>query len=70
MKAINSILSLILIFISGYLLIFQIEDLMFGFMALLGSIIFFCFAALEEQKQEIERLRSKLLKSRGGFEIK
>jgi uncharacterized membrane protein HdeD (DUF308 family) len=64
MKIINGILSTVLGAIAAYLF-FTAEtdiDLGIGFMALLMGIIFLCFMMLEENKEEVERLRQIILK--------
>ena len=62
MKIINGILSTVLSIIALYLMFTAKTniDLVYGFGALLISIIFMCFMIIEEQKQEVERLRKQI----------
>lgn len=61
MKHINRILSVVLSVMT--LVLFVTSRVEFGMLSLLLSIIFACFAILEEQKEEIERLRKKIMKN-------
>jgi uncharacterized membrane protein YhaH (DUF805 family) len=66
MKILNGLLSVILGIAAMYFMFFgptSNENLIIGFILLLGSIIFILFMILEEQKGEIERLRHILLRA-------
>ena len=68
MKTFNGIISVLLGFISLYLMFFKAQndqDIILGFGVLLMSIIFMCFMLLEERKEEVERLRHIIMKSKG-----
>lgn len=68
MKTFNGIISVLLGFISLYLMFFKAQndqDIILGFGVLLMSIIFMCFMLLEERKEEVERLRQIIMKSKG-----
>ena len=68
MKTFNGIISVLLGLASLYLMFFRAQnnqDIILGFGVLLMSIIFMCFMLLEERKEEVERLRQIILKSRG-----
>lgn len=64
MKTINSICSVLLGLVSIYLMITSDTTLLFGagFACLLMAIIFMNFVIMDEQKQEIERLRHIIMK--------
>lgn len=64
MKTINSICSVLLGLVSMYLMITSDTTLLFGagFACLLMAIIFMNFVIMDEQKQEIERLRHIIMK--------
>ena len=64
MKTINSICSVLLGLVSMYLMITSDTTLLFGagFASLLMAIIFMNFVIMDEQKQEIERLRHIIMK--------
>jgi hypothetical protein len=66
MKILNGSVSVILGIAAMYFMFFgptSNENLIIGFILLLGSIIFILFMILEEQKGEIERLRHILLRA-------
>ena len=68
MKILNGSVSVILGIAAMYFMFFgptSNDNLIIGFLLLLGSIIFILFMILEEQKGEIERLRHIILKSKG-----
>ena len=68
MKTFNGIISVLLGFISLYLMFVRAQndqDIILGFGVLLMSIIFMCFMLLEERKEEVERLRQIIMKSKG-----
>lgn len=64
MKTLNSICSVFLGLVAMYLMITSDTTLLFGagFACLLMAIIFMNFVIMDEQKQEIERLRRHILK--------
>jgi uncharacterized membrane protein len=65
MKILNGSVSMILGIASMYFMFFgptSNDNLIIGFLLLLGSIIFILFMMLEEQKDEVERLRKYLSK--------
>lgn len=64
MKIVNGIISVLLGVLSMYVMFFKATsdvELGIGFGILLMAIIFMCFMIMEEQKEEIEMLRRKLL---------
>jgi hypothetical protein len=66
MKILNGSVSVILGIAAMYFMFFgptSNDNLIIGFILLLGSIIFILFMILEEQKGEIERLRHILLRA-------
>jgi hypothetical protein len=68
MKIINGIISVLLGIGSMYMMFIKAEtdqDFIMGFGLLLMSIIFMCFMLLEERKEEVERLRHIIMKSKG-----
>ena len=68
MKVLNGIISVLLGIGSLYMMFIKAQnDVEFGigFGILLMSIIFMCFMLLEERKEEVERLRYQILKSKG-----
>lgn len=67
MKVVNGIISVLLGIGSLYMMFKAKTDAEFGigFGILLMSIIFMCFMIIEEQKEEVERLRYQILKSKG-----
>jgi hypothetical protein len=68
MKILNGSVSVILGIAAMYFMFFgptSNDNLIIGFLLLLGSIIFILFMMLEEQKDEVERLRHIILKSKG-----
>lgn len=63
MKLIHGILSSVLSVIALYLMFIKAQtnqDLIIGFGVLLMAIIFMCFMIMEEQKDEVERLRKRI----------
>jgi hypothetical protein len=65
MKILNGSVSMILGIAAMYFMFFgptSNDNLIIGFLLLLGSIIFMLFMMLEEQKDEVERLRKYLSK--------
>jgi hypothetical protein len=65
MKILNGSVSMILGIAAMYFMFFgptSNDNLIIGFLLLLGSIIFILFMMLEEQKDEVERLRKYLSK--------
>ena len=62
MKVINGIISVLLGVLALYLMITAKSnlDLTYMFVVLLMSIIFMCFMIIEEQKEEVERLRREM----------
>ena len=68
MKLFHGIISVLLGLTSLYLMFIEAktdQELIMGFVVLMGSIVFMCFMIMEEQKQDIERLRHTLLKMKG-----
>lgn len=67
MKILNGLLSMILGITSTYFMFFgptpSNDNLIIGFILLLGSIIFILFMIIEEQRDEIKELRHTLLKA-------
>jgi hypothetical protein len=66
MKILNGSLSVILGIAAMYFMFFgptSNDNLIIGFLLLLGSIIFMLFMILEEQKDEIARLKHTLLRA-------
>lgn len=61
MKHVHRILSVVMSVMT--LVLFVTSRVEFGMLSLLLSIIFACFAILEDQKEEIERLRKKIMKN-------
>ena len=59
MKVISRVLSVVLGILSVFLFVTSKvdNDLVIGFVVFLGSFIFLCFAIMDEQKEEIERLK-------------
>jgi hypothetical protein len=60
MKLLNGILSVLLGLGSIYMMFIKAEsnnDFIIGFLLLIMSAMFICFMIMEEQKEEIERLR-------------
>jgi hypothetical protein len=62
MKVINGIISVLLGLGALYLMLTAKSnlDLTYMFVVLLMSIIFMCFMIIEEQKEEVERLRREM----------
>ena len=68
MKMLNGIISVLLGLLSLYMMFVKAKnniDLGIGFGILLASIIFMCFMLLEESKEEVERLRQIIMRSKG-----
>jgi len=68
MKIINGIISVVLGFMSLFIMFVKAKsdvEMGVGFGVLLAAIVFMCFMIMEEQKQEVERLRGLILKSKG-----
>jgi Ca2+/Na+ antiporter len=64
MKIVNGFISVLLGVLSLYVMFFKAKsdvEIGIGFGLLLLAVIFLCFMMLEEQKEEIEMLRHKLL---------
>jgi ribose/xylose/arabinose/galactoside ABC-type transport system permease subunit len=64
MKIVNGIISVVLGLLSLYMMFVKAKndiDLGIGFGILLMAIIFMCFMLLEEQKEEVERLRKIIM---------
>lgn len=71
MKLVNGIISMILGIGSLYMMFIKAQtdqDFILGFGLLLMAIIFMCFMLLEEQKEEVERLRHTILRMKGIIE--
>ena len=62
MKVLNGIISVLLGVLALYLMFTSKsnQDLIYMFIVLLGAIVFMCFMIMEEQKEEVERLRQKI----------
>ena len=63
MKILNGSVSMILGIAAMYFMFFgptSNDNLIIGFLLLLGAIIFILFMMLEEQKDEVERLKERL----------
>ncbi len=68
MKLLSGIISVVLGFMSLYIMFVKAKsdvEMGVGFGVLLAAIVFMCFMIMEEQKQEVERLRGLILKSKG-----
>jgi len=68
MKLLSGIISVVLGFVSLFIMFVKAKsdvEMGVGFGVLLAAIIFMCFMIMEEQKQEVERLRGLILKSKG-----
>ena len=68
MKIINGIISVVLGFVSLFIMFVKAKsdvEMGVGFGVLLVAIVFMCFMIMEEQKEEVERLRGLILKSKG-----
>jgi len=68
MKVLNGIISVLLGILSLYIMFIKAKsdvELGVGFGVLLMSIIFMCFMLLEESKEEVERLRQIIMRSKG-----
>jgi heme/copper-type cytochrome/quinol oxidase subunit 4 len=64
MKIVNGIISVLLGVLALYLMFTSKTnlDLTYMFIVLMGAIVFMCFMIMEEQKDEVERLRQKIWK--------
>jgi hypothetical protein len=65
MKMLNGIVSVLLGLLSLYMMFVHAKtdvELGVGFGVLLMAIIFMCFMLLEEQKEEVERLRQIIIR--------
>jgi heme/copper-type cytochrome/quinol oxidase subunit 4 len=62
MKIINGIISVLLGILALYLMITAKSnlDLTYMFITLMMSIVFICFMIIEEQKDEVDRLRREM----------
>ena len=62
MKIVNGIISVLLGILALYLMFTSKTnlDLTCMFIVLMGAIVFMCFMIIEEQKQEIERMRQTI----------
>jgi hypothetical protein len=68
MKAFNGIISILLGLTSLYLMFINAktdQDIIVGFVVLLGAIIFLLFMMMEERNDEIKELRRSILKMKG-----
>jgi len=68
MKVLNGIISVFLGLASLYIMFIKAKsnvEFGVGFGVLLMSIIFMCFMLLEESKEEVERLRQIIMRSKG-----
>ena len=66
MRLFHGIVSVLLGLVALYLMFIKAEtdmDFIAGFVVLMGAIVFMCFMIMEEQKQEIERLRREIGKA-------
>ncbi len=68
MKIVNGIMSVILGIISVYLFVTaEVDnDIVIGAMVLIGGFLFLCFMIMDEQKEEIEKLR-KIINKKVGY---
>jgi heme/copper-type cytochrome/quinol oxidase subunit 4 len=62
MKIVNGIISVLLGILALYLMITAKSnlDLTYMFITLMMSIVFICFMIIEEQKDEVDRLRREM----------
>ena len=62
MKVINGIISVLLGIGALYMMLTAKSDLdlIYMFIVLMGSIVFICFMIIEEQKEEVERLKQNI----------
>ena len=68
MKIVNGILSVLLALTSVYLMFINAKtdlDFVCGFTVLVASMLFMCFMMMNEKDEEIERLKSHILRSKG-----
>jgi NO-binding membrane sensor protein with MHYT domain len=68
MKLLSGIISVVLGFVSLFIMFVKAKsdvEMGVGFGVLLAAIVFMCFMIMEEQKEEVERLRGLILKSKG-----
>jgi uncharacterized membrane protein HdeD (DUF308 family) len=68
MKIVNGIMSVILGILAVYLFVTaEVDnDIVMGVMVLIGGFLFLCFMIMEEQKEEIEKLR-KIINKKVGY---
>ena len=70
MKVFHGVISVLLGVAALYLMFIKAEtdmDFIGGFVVLMGAIVFMCFMIMEEQKQEIERLRREIGKANSQY---
>jgi len=70
MRLFHGIVSVLLGLVALYLMFIKAEtdmDFIAGFVVLMGAIVFMCFMIMEEQKQEIERLRREIGKANNQY---
>ena len=62
MKIVNGIISVLLGVLALYLMFTSKtnQDLTYMFIVLMGAIVFICFMIIEEQKDEVDRLRREM----------
>jgi hypothetical protein len=62
MKIVNGIISVLLGVLALYLMFTAKSnlDLTYMFIVLMGAVVFMCFMIIEEQKDEVERLRQNI----------
>jgi hypothetical protein len=62
MKIVNGIISVLLGVLALYLMFTakSTQDLTYMFITLMMSIVFICFVIIEEQKDEVDRLRREM----------
>ena len=62
MKIVNGIISVLLGILALYLMFTAKSnlDLTYMFIVLMGAVVFMCFMIIEEQKDEVDRLRREM----------
>lgn len=62
MKIVNGIISVLLGVLALYLMFTAKSnlDLTYMFIVLMGAVVFICFMIIEEQKDEVDRLRREM----------
>jgi len=62
MKIVNGIISVLLGVLALYLMFTAKSnlDLTYMFITLMGAVVFMCFMIIEEQKDEVDRLRREM----------